>query len=57
MIMGGLGEILRQKYDPDYKDDAKEEVNRKLSEIKAQALVQKMGDTKGKGKIRLEDLN
>ena len=57
MIMGGLGEILRQKYDPDYKDDSKEEVNRKLSEIKAQALVQKMGDTKGKGKIRLEDLN
>ena len=54
MMMGGLGEILRQKYDPNYKDDAKEEVNRKLSEIKAHALIKKKGT--GKGKIKLEDL-
>ena len=52
MIMAGLSEILKQKYDPNYQDERKMEIDRKISELKAQTIVKK----RGKGKIKLEDL-
>lgn len=50
--MDGLSEILRQKYDPDYKDEAKKEALMKASELKAKSLLAK----KGKGKLNVSDL-
>ena len=44
------------KYDPNYKNEAQEEANRKISEIKAKTLASKKKKGKGKGKIKLEDL-
>lgn len=51
--MDGLSEILRQKYDPDYKSETKQEAMRKVSELKAQQIIKK----KGKGKLTLQDLS
>jgi len=52
MIMEGLGEVLRQQNDPDYKDEAKEEALRLASEMKAKQLIAR----KGKDNIKLSDL-
>ena len=52
MMMDGLGEILSQMNDPNYHDKEKMEIDRKISEMKAQQIVK----SKGKGKLKLEDL-
>jgi len=54
MMMDSLGEILSQMNDPNYHDKEKMEVDRKISEMKAQQIVKKKGN--GKGKLKLEDL-
>lgn len=53
MILDGLGEILKQKYDPNYKDEAKTQTEIMLSEIKAKNMVQKKKQGK---KVGFKDL-
>jgi hypothetical protein len=52
MVMDGLGEVLRQQNDPDYKDEAKEEALRLASEMRVKSII----DRKGKENITLSDL-
>lgn len=59
LIMDGLGEVLKQKYDPDYHSQEKKEIAAKISEIKAEGIKKKIvkKDKKdGKFKVNLSDL-
>jgi len=54
MVTEGLSEILKQMHDPEYKNEAKEEALRVVSEMKAKQIIKK----KGKGaKLSLNDLS
>ena len=45
--MDGLGEILRQKYDPKYEDENKAEIEKKLLEIRVER-EKKLKEKKGR---------
>ena len=50
-IMDGLGEILSQKYDPDYKKNTKTPNSEKLNKLQAQLMLEsfkKLGKIKNK---------
>jgi len=51
LVMDGLDEILRQKYDPNYQAEDKKEIEKKITELKIKRAQELKNKNKNKKKV------